>query len=83
MEKDERWVVQAEETRYPYTVFAKGRYPLQRSKRRWKDNIKIDLSEVGVNKWTKLNKLTIEYNAELSENEDHLPGSTKANIWIT
>jgi hypothetical protein len=41
-----------------------GKRPLGRSKRRWEDNIKMDLQEVGCGAWTGLGWLKIETGGE-------------------
>jgi hypothetical protein len=37
-----------------------GKRPLRRNRRKWEDNIKMDLQEVGCGVWTGLGWLTIE-----------------------
>jgi hypothetical protein len=39
---------------------SEGRRPLERSRRRWEHNIKMDLQEVGWGAWTGLSWLRIE-----------------------
>jgi hypothetical protein len=46
-----------------YRIFVgkpKGKSPLGRPRRRWEDNIKVDLQEVGCKGWTGLSCLRIE-----------------------
>jgi hypothetical protein len=60
-----RWaghVARMGEGRSSYRILVgrpKGRRPLERPRRRWEDNIKMDLQEVGWGPWTRLIRLRI------------------------
>jgi hypothetical protein len=69
-----RWaghVARMEEGRGIYTVFVgrrKGKRPLERPRRRWEGNIKVDLRETGIDeaKWIRLAQGRVQWRAFVS-----------------
>jgi hypothetical protein len=59
-----------------------GRRPLGRPRRRWEDNIKVDLQEVGWGAWTSLIWLRIRTDGGLCKRGNEPSGSIKCGQFL-